>query len=329
MAALTSPTPTDPLFLSPAFGTMERDPGAEDQGPVLVAIKAALEAGFRHLDVAELYKTNPQVGEALLEAAVPREELWVTAKLEGLPVGDYAAVAERVRALLATTQAGHFDLLLIHHPLAQGADLGGDPSALATPEQWEWCKAHLAEAWANMSRLVDEGLARRVGVSNFNAPCLDELATHAAAPGQAPIFANQIFLDAAHPQTELVALMAERGVRAMAYRPLAFVAVYGMLEGVGDALQAKADAAGAAGTHDLVLKWLLARGIVPVTNSLDPAHIAANLAAKDVLSNPSQAAELAACDVLTPALAEQAEMIDMYGGTDEYAAAFGSLGIAG
>lgn len=314
-------------FLQPVFGTMERDAAPDaDQGPMLVAIKAALENGFRHLDCAELYQTNREVGQALAESGVDRSEVWLTSKLEGLPMGEYGAVKARVEALLALNRTEYFDLLLVHHPLARGADLGGDPGSVVTPDAWEWFQQHLEEAWANMSQLRAEGLVRNVGVSNFNAVALDELAKHATGEGRAPIFANQVFIDAAHDEAELMSKMQSMGVRVMAYRPLAFCNVYPMLEGLGDALQAKADSVGAPTTHDLVLRWLLARGVVPVTTSLDPAHMVTNLANKDALGE--HAAALAATP-LVPELAEQREMIDMYGGADEYAAAFMSFGIAG
>merc|ERR1719446_127495 len=75
-----------------------------------------LNAGFRHLDCAEMYQSTSHVGRAVSDSGLPREELRITTKLKGLPSGDYAAVRERAEAHIRDLGVTYADLLLIHFP---------------------------------------------------------------------------------------------------------------------------------------------------------------------------------------------------------------------
>jgi diketogulonate reductase-like aldo/keto reductase len=82
---------------SPIFGTME----GEDPATTYDSVVLALEAGYRHFDLAEHYKTQGHVGRALAFKSddIPRDQVWLTNKIDGLPCGDYAAVRARVEAM--------------------------------------------------------------------------------------------------------------------------------------------------------------------------------------------------------------------------------------
>eukprot|EP00747_Dinoflagellata_sp_TGD_P164374 gnl/TRDRNA2_/TRDRNA2_184237_c0_seq1.p1 gnl/TRDRNA2_/TRDRNA2_184237_c0~~gnl/TRDRNA2_/TRDRNA2_184237_c0_seq1.p1 ORF type:complete len:333 (+),score=73.44 gnl/TRDRNA2_/TRDRNA2_184237_c0_seq1:51-1049(+) len=297
------------------FGTMERDDPEEFYGATL----AALKVGYRAFDLAEHYKTIPQVGRALKDSGVSREELTVVAKYDGMPVGDYAEVKARVTAMLAKAQLDSFDLLLMHYPAdAASTDLNGEPDALATAERWVFFESHAAEAWANMARLQRDGLATAVGLSNCYQQHVAVLRPVAEKEG-VPIAANQIFVDAAHPEEAYVAELQAMGIAVMAYRPLVFLGVMDMA-GMLDALAEAAADAGCDSAQQLVLSWLRGRGVHPVSSSSSVMHIAANFAAPAELAPVGKAAALAALPT-----AEQREMINMYGGLDEYAAAFSRM----
>src|SRR5215472_5430192 len=127
------------------FGTSQlADPAA--------AVASALAAGYRHLDAARKYGTEEGVGEGIRAARVPREELFITTKVshENLRAGDFArSVAQSLKAL----GVAYVDLLLVHWPNA------------AIP---------LAETMAALARAKRDGLARHLGVANFNIALLDE-----------------------------------------------------------------------------------------------------------------------------------------------------------
>lgn len=196
--------------------------------------------------------------------------------------------------------------------------MGAEPSAFGEACNWEFFAANVAQAWRNMQRLVADGVARFVGVSNFNQHHLDALA--AACPDAPAPYANQVYVDAVHPQTELVKACQARGIRVMAYRPLAFVNVYEMAAAMGDgahaALSEAATAASAPSSHAMVLAWLHARGVVPIAKSQNAEHIAANYAASSGSAAWCAAVKADALD----GVAEAGMMVDMVGGCDEYAA---------
>ena len=318
------------LFAQPCFGTMEQQ--GMEPAALYDLTRQALAEGYRHVDMAEAYATGGHVGRALQDAGIPRSELWVTTKVTGMPAGDYAAVRARVDAMLKEARLQHVDLLLIHHPGPRAADLAGDPAALATESAWQWFAGNCKQAWANMSRLQAEGLATHVGVSNFYGGHIAKLAHHAGPlHGTAPVFANEVFIDALHGEAELVADMAARGIRALGYRPLAFMPTYALVDGLQDHLANLAHAKfGAASPQQLVQMWLLARGITPVVASKDAGRARANRRLPELPAALLE--ELAAMASLGPADEAGgtcATMVDMMGGCDEYAAAFASMGSAG
>mmetsp|Transcript_18206 Transcript_18206/g.42552 ORF Transcript_18206/g.42552 Transcript_18206/m.42552 type:complete len:346 (-) Transcript_18206:147-1184(-) len=331
--ATTTTTTTPAAFPHPLiYGTMESTKA--DAHLVTAGVCAAVRAGYRALDLAEHYESSKggHIGAALdqLVAEVPRSELWLTHKIDGMPTGEYAAVKARVDAMLALAHTDYLDLLLIHYPMPRGTDLSGDPAAISTAANFEAFAETIGDAWTNMVKLKEEGLVRHIGVSNFYRQHLDELAKHAAADGPTACFANEIFVDAAHPETSLVEYCQGQGMQVMAYRPTAFCMNLGLLDGVTDALQATAEDRGLGSVQQLVLRTLCLRGVAPITGTRDPGHMASNIEAATSIDRGAgveggaDAGAEATADLAL--VEEQAEMVDMMGGCDEYAAAFASMG---
>jgi 2,5-diketo-D-gluconate reductase B len=157
------------------------------------AVSDALEIGYRHIDTAQAYDNEAEVGKAIAASGVPREELWLTTKLWR---DDFAA--DRVRpsaeASLERLQVNCVDLLLLHWP--------ND----AVP---------LDETLGALAELRDEGLIKHFGVSNFPAGMLREALT------TAPIFADQVEFHPYLGQDRLVELAVEQDFMLTAYSPLA------------------------------------------------------------------------------------------------------------
>jgi 2,5-diketo-D-gluconate reductase B len=157
------------------------------------AVTDALEIGYRHIDTAQAYDNEADVGRALAASSIPREELFLTTKLWR---DEYAA--DRVRpsaeGSLERLQVGCIDLLLLHWP-------NGD--------------VPIQETLGALAELRDDGLIKHFGVSNFPAGMLRD------ALQIAPIFADQVEFHPFLGQDALVALAAEKDFMVTAYSPLA------------------------------------------------------------------------------------------------------------
>lgn len=315
------------------YGTMETSEA--DAPSVKDAVLAAVGAGYRAFDLAEHYASckGGHVGEALKQAqedGVLRSELWITHKLDGMPVSDYDEEKARVQKMLELAQTDYLDALLIHYPAPAGTDLGGDPSALSTADRWEWFTANIEGAWINMAKLKSDGLVRHCGVSNFYTSHLEELLKHTTS--EAPCEFNEVFIDSAHPETELVEACQAKGIEVMAYRPTAFVMNLSLLEGSMDVLQALADADDALdGPQAVILRALLNRRIAAITGARSAEHMYSNIkavrTARPLADGEVEEAQFntSALKVDLTAIEDQKEMVEMMGGADEYALAFKAM----
>jgi 2,5-diketo-D-gluconate reductase B len=155
------------------------------------AVGDALEIGYRHIDTAQAYDNEAEVGKALAASGIPLKELWITTKLWR---EDYGRVRDSARESLEKLRIDCIDLLLLHWP---------------NPE------FPLAATLDALAALREEGLIKHFGVSNFPAGMLRE------ALAIAPILADQVEFHPFLGQDALVALAAERDFMVTAYSPLA------------------------------------------------------------------------------------------------------------
>jgi 2,5-diketo-D-gluconate reductase B len=155
------------------------------------AVADALEIGYRHIDTAQAYDNETEVGKALAASGVPRRELWLTTKLWR---DEYRRVRDSAQESLERLQVGCVDLLLLH---------------------WPNDDVPLEEVLGALVEIRDEGLIQHFGVSNFPASMLNE------ALKLAPIFADQVEFHPFLAQDELTALAVERDFMVTAYSPLA------------------------------------------------------------------------------------------------------------
>src|SRR5215211_116257 len=131
------------------FGVFQIPP-EETKAATLVA----LEVGYRHIDTAEMYRNEKEVGEAVRESGVDRAEVFVTSKLSNACHARDAAV-RAFEETLATLDLGYLDLFLIHWPLPAVGDY--------------------LETWRAMEEMYASGQVRAIGVSNFQVPHLERL----------------------------------------------------------------------------------------------------------------------------------------------------------
>lgn len=212
------------------------------------AVESALEIGYRHLDTAERYQNQVQIGQALAQSQLPRSELFITSKIwpENLQPAD---VERDLHQTLAELGCEYLDLWLIHWP---------------TPD------LDVPKVLAEMERLADQGLIRHLGVSNFNCSMLANL------PENHRVEVNQIEYHPSLHQEKLLHCAQGLGLTISAYSPLV----------QGDDLKLPLIVELAEKYQvtpaQVALSWLLKKDIVVLPRSSTPAHQAENLAAVDV-----------------------------------------------
>jgi len=253
-------------------------------GDVYDAVKYALNTGYRHLDCAAIYGNEAEVGNALADAVdagtVDRDDVWVTSKL-----WNDAHRPKHVRPALESTledlQLDTLDLYLMHWPVAltRGTDMPQSPDDFVSLDE-----VPLAETWAAMEELVDEGLVRHIGVSNFNVPKLRRLMD---AANHAPEM-NQIEMHPYLQQRDMVAYAQEQGLPLTAYSPLGSKDRPDGMKAADEPLLLEDPTINEiADRHDatpgqVLISWALHRDTVVIPKSVTPSHIDENLAAADL-----------------------------------------------
>ena len=152
----------------------------------------ALEAGYRHLDTATMYRNETEVGRAIRDSGVDRREVFITTKL---PPGNAGRERATIEASLRDLGTDHVDLWLIHWPPGRGASV---------------------PVWEQFIQIQAAGLTRAIGVSNYSPAEIDELTR---ATGQRPAV-NQIPWSIPEYDPRVLAAHRERGVLAEGYSSL-------------------------------------------------------------------------------------------------------------
>ncbi|CAH1251056.1 AKR1A1 [Branchiostoma lanceolatum] len=244
--------------------------------PIYEAVKVAIDTGYRHIDTAESYADEKAVGKALQEkigSAVERKDMFITSKLWNTRHHPDDVLPACQRSL---TDLGldYLDLYLMHFPVAwtrgdvyYPKDDNGR-AILCTPD------VPFMDTWKAMENLVDAGLVKAIGVSNFNISQMEEVLTN----GRIKPAVNQV---ESHPYlvcSKLLKCAAENDVVITAYSPLGRPGEAG-LHGVTPFKDPKVISI--AEKHNktpaqVCLRWQVQRGVVIVPKSVTPARILEN-----------------------------------------------------
>jgi 2,5-diketo-D-gluconate reductase B len=226
---------------------------------VEAVVPAALEAGFRHFDTAQIYENEAALGRALAAAGAQRADLFLTTKVWVAHYSEERFLASVDESLdkLGVTQV---DLLLAHWP--------GD--AVPVAQQVAWLNAAQAA-----------GKTRFIGVSNYNRAQFRA----AAAASAAPLITNQIEMHPYLDQSAMAALARETGTPLTAY--------FGMADGAvpGDARIGEIAARYGKTAAQVGLRWLLQQGVITLTKTAKPARVAENF---DIFDFTLTSADMAA-----------------------------------
>lgn len=240
------------------FGTYKIAPQDTER-----AVLTAVELGCRHIDTAEMYGNEAEVGHALAHCGVPREQLFVTSKLDNVnhePAAARRAFGQTLDALGLEV----LDLFLVHWPMAATTDL------VAT--------------WQTMIEFLRSGRVRAIGVSNYQP---EHLRTIIEATGVTPAV-NQIEIHPYLTQDPLRTVHRRHGIVTEAWSPL------GRGKLLHDAtIESVAREVGRS-TAQVVLRWHLQRGEVVFPKSVHPERIAENTRLFDFRLSDDQLARITA-----------------------------------
>jgi diketogulonate reductase-like aldo/keto reductase len=206
------------------------------------AVRYALEAGYRHIDTATMYRNEREVGRAIADSGLDRDDVFVTTKL---PPGNAGRARATISESLRALGTGHVDLWLVHWP----------PRGRAS-----------VQVWRDFLAAREEGLCRAIGVSNYSVAQIDELI---AATGERPAV-NQIPWSPPEYDAALLAAHAERGVAVEGYSPLKGTRL-------GDPVLDEIASKHGVTPAQVVLRWHLELGITVIPKSARPERIRSNV----------------------------------------------------
>jgi glycerol 2-dehydrogenase (NADP+) len=254
------------------LGTWQSKPGE-----VREAVKVALQNGYRHIDTALAYSNEKEVGLGIKDSGVPREEIWITTKLDNTW---HHIVNEGIDSSLESLGVDYVDLYLMHWPSST------DPNDRKKHlPDWDFTKTwyvHLSRLSAEfvvdiphraeMQKLPETGKVKNIGISNFGIKNLEKLLNDPKTKITPAV--NQIELHPNCPSPKLLAYLKEKGIHATAYSCLG--STDSPLYKNAD-LKKLADAKGKT-VQQVLLMWGLQRDTSVIPKSVNAERIKANFA---------------------------------------------------
>ncbi|MBC8580637.1 aldo/keto reductase [Zhenhengia yiwuensis] len=229
------------------FGTWQTPNGET----AINSVKAALKAGYRHIDTAACYGNEASVGQAIKESGVPREEIFVTSKVWNTERG-YEKTLAAFETTMEKLDLDYVDLYLIHWP--------------AAANQFENWKEINAQTWRALEELYIEGKVKAIGVSNFLPHHLEALLEGVKV---VPMV-NQIEYHPGFMQAESVAFCKAHNILVEAWSPL----------GTGNVLNNETLIMMAQKYSKTVaqicIRWVLQHGLLPLPKSITESRIIEN-----------------------------------------------------
>jgi 2,5-diketo-D-gluconate reductase B len=240
------------MTISPTLGSIEMPQmgfGTWNLGGDVAAIQHALDTGYRHIDTADIYGSHDEIASAIRQSGIARSELFIVTKLWSHSLAP-EKVGPAVERFLRELNMDYIDLLLIHWP-SNSVDAEDTLSA--------------------MQDVQETGAVRALGVSNFDTRLVER-----CLEAGYPLTNNQVEYNLNHRPDDTLAYCLENAVTVTAYSPLERGS-----RTQEDAVAAIAEQQGAS-REQVLLAWLMAKGMVVIPRSSKPAHIEANWASLDL-----------------------------------------------
>ena len=235
-----------------------------NDGPTYEAVMQALKAGYRHIDTAAAYFNEEDVGKAVRDSGIPREEIFITSKL-WLQDHGYEAAKKGIARSLRKLGLGYIDLYLVHQPY-------GD----------------VAGAWKAMEEAKAEGLLKSIGVSNMSPAIwkkfVPDFATKPAV--------NQVEFNPLFQQKEIRVLMAETDTKLEAWYPLG----HGNAGLLGNPVITKLAEKYGKNAGQIILRFEMQEGVITLPKSTNPERIRTNLDVFDFELTEEEMNEIRALD---------------------------------
>ncbi|WP_425492339.1 aldo/keto reductase [Halobellus inordinatus] len=230
-------------------------------------VSTALDVGYRHIDTAQLYDNETEVGRAIADADVDREDLFLTTKVSPRNAG-YDGVIRSTKESLERLDTPYVDLLLLH---------------------WPNPLVSVGETMRAMDRLVEQGLVYNIGVSNFPKVFLER----AREAAETPIVTNQVQFHPYKPQRRMLGYCQREEIFLTGYSPLARGTALG-----DDDVQRLAEAYDKTPAQ-IVLRWAIQhRDVVVIPKASGEAHLRENLELFDFKLTRSEVEELTKSSLL-------------------------------
>jgi D-xylose reductase len=271
-------------------------------------VEHAIRLGYRHLDSASDYGNEAEAGEGIARALAGgvcrRDDLWVTSKLWNT-YHEPQHVRPALERSLRDLQLDYLDLYLVHFPIA----LEFVPFETRYPPGWFFdpdvaepamrdAKVPLADTWAGLEQLVDAGLVRRIGVSNYGVALLRDL----LAGARIPPAVLQVEMHPLLAQEKLLRFCRENGVAVTAFSPLGAPSYVPLgMATAADSLLVHpviTDIAAAVGRTpaQVLLRWGVQRGTAVIPKTSRPERLAENRAVSDFALSAADMAAISGLD---------------------------------
>ncbi len=214
----------------------------KDREECINSVVAAVNAGYRHFDTAQIYGNEHFLAEGLTKAGLKRDDAFITTKIS---IYNFLKVEKSFEESLEKLQTNYVDLLLLHFPVTLLRN----------------------GAWGHLEKLHKAGKARTIGVSNYTIRHLKELLKHC----ETPPMVNQVELHVFLQQPELVEFCHNAGIAVEAYSPLA----HG--QGIDDPELVRIGKKYGKSPAQVMLRWCIEIGTIPLPKSTHEDRIKENI----------------------------------------------------
>ncbi|KAK4046975.1 hypothetical protein OIO90_006367 [Microbotryomycetes sp. JL221] len=240
------------------LGTWQSEPNKVRQ-----AVTTAIQAGYRHIDCAWIYRNEDEVGQGIKDSGIERSKLFVTSKLWNNS-HQPDKVEQALDETLSNLNLNYLDLYLMHWPVAfgKGKTSDGKPNI-------DWDLTHdPLPTWQAMEKLVDKGKVKHIGISNFSIQRIQPLLKQARIKPAV----NQVELNLQCAQPELVEWCLNHNILVESYSPLGSTGAPQLEDPIVQDI-AKQHKVGPA---NVLISWQVARGCICLPKSITPERIKSN-----------------------------------------------------